>query len=84
MKADFKNWTKYFGGKYMKYWYIAFAVVVAFMFASSINDAGVKNFKYTAYNRDGSVNYTEDIPIELIPFKIKADEPKAIEPVKTF
>ena len=39
MGEKFKKFSRYFGGEYMKYWYIAFAVTVLLMLAFSIADA---------------------------------------------
>ena len=35
MGEKFKKFSKYFGGEYMKYWYIAFAITVLLMLAFS-------------------------------------------------
>lgn len=55
MGEKFKKFSRYFGGEYMKYWYIAFAVTVLLMLAFSIADAKVDKFKFTVYNEDGTI-----------------------------
>ena len=49
MGERFKKFSRYFGGEYMKYWYIAFAVTVLLMLAFSIADAKVD--KFTSYEK---------------------------------
>lgn len=79
-----KKFTKYFGGIYMKYWYIAFAVIVVLMLLFKLNDSAISEYKVTIYNRDGSVASEKIIKQEELPKTIKTDEPKTIEPVKMF
>lgn len=79
-----KKFTKYFGGIYMKYWYIAFAVIVVLMFIYRLNDSGITEYKYTEYNRDGSVASERIIQQTELPMVKKINEPKTIEPVKRF
>ena len=52
MGEKFKKFSKYFGGEYMKYWYIAFAITVLLMLAFSIADSKVDKFKFTVYNKN--------------------------------
>ena len=42
-----KKFTKYFGGEYMKYWYIAFVVILIAMIISMVNDTSYLNDAYT-------------------------------------
>lgn len=79
-----KKFTKYFGGIYMKYWYIAFAIIVVLMLLFKLNDSAISEYKVTIYNRDGSVASEKIIKQEELPKTIKTDEPKTIEPVKMF
>lgn len=57
-----KKFTKYFGGDYMKYWYVAFAVILFTMFASMINDGSVKSYDLYIYNPDGTLKSVETVP----------------------
>lgn len=79
-----KRFTKYFGGIYMKYWYVAFAIIVVLMLLFRVNDSAVDEYKVTIYNRDGSVASEKIIKQEELPKTIKTNEPKTIEPVKMF
>lgn len=79
-----KKFTKYFGGIYMKYWYIAFAIIVVLMLLFKVNDSAVKEYKVTIYNRDGSIASENIIKQEELPKTIRTNEPKTIEPVKMF
>ena len=56
-----KKFTKYFGGDYMKYWYIAFVVVLICMAVSVVNDRSVSSYTLYIYNPDGSLQSTETI-----------------------
>ncbi len=57
MGEKFKKFSRYFGGEYMKYWYIAFAVTVLLMLAFSIADAKVDKLKimYFAAAKNSSI-----------------------------
>lgn len=51
----YKDFTKYFGGEYMRYWYIAFAVVVIWFTVNLVNNSAVREFQLTAYDANGKV-----------------------------
>ena len=39
-----KRFSKYFGGEYMKYWYIAFAITVVLMAVYHISEVSVVKY----------------------------------------
>ncbi len=82
-----KIWDKicsYFGGKYMTYWYIAFAVTVVLMLVFSIKDAKIDNFKFIVYNEDGSVQSEQIISKEEVEMKVRSATSRAAIPEKLF
>ena len=56
-----KKFTKYFGGEYMKYWYIAFVVILIAMMISMVNERSVKGYTLYIYNNDGSLKSQEKL-----------------------
>lgn len=84
MGDKFKKFTKYFGGDYMKYWYVAFAVTVLLMLAFSIADAKVDKFKYTVYNEDGSIQSERIISKEEADISARSSNSRSIVPEKIF
>ncbi len=84
MGERFKKFSKYFGGEYMKYWYIAFAVTVLLMLAFSIADSKVNKFKFTVYNEDGSIQSEQIISKEEVDIKARSAHSRSIVPEKIF
>lgn len=69
-----KQFNQYFGGRYMKYWYVAFFVVMAWFIVNLFNDASVNRYVLTAYDATGhpidsmevnqtTMNQPESLPI---------------------
>lgn len=52
------RFSEYFGGKYMKFWYIAFGLVLMWMGLSYYNSLAVDTYEVTIYNTDGTVQAT--------------------------
>ena len=52
--------TKYFYGKYLKYWYIAFVMILAVMFMNSYIKRNVIQFELIVFNNYG-VQVSSDI-----------------------
>lgn len=84
MGERFKKFSKYFGGQYMKYWYIAFAVTVILMLAFSIADSKVDKFKFTIYNEDGSIKSEQIISKEEVEIRARSANSRSVEPEKIF
>ena len=84
MGERFKKFSKYFGGEYMKYWYIAFAVTVLLMLAFSIADSKINKFKFTVYNEDGSIQSEQIISKEEVDIKARSAHSRSIVPDKIF
>lgn len=84
MGERFKKFSMYFGGEYMKYWYIAFAVTVLLMLAFSIADAKVDKFKFTVYNEDGSIQSEQIISKEEVDIRARSAHSRSIVPEKIF
>ncbi len=57
-----KNFTKYFGGEYIKYWYAAFGIILIVMIFSMVNDKSVTSYKLYIYNQDGTIKSEEEVP----------------------
>ena len=47
--------TRFFGGKYMKYWYIAAVLIIIFMAGSYMNAKNIEGFDLTIYNNEGKI-----------------------------
>lgn len=84
MGEKFKKFSKYFGGEYMKYWYIAFAITVLLMLAFSIADSKVDKFKFTVYNEDGSIQSEQIISKEEVELRARSANSRSIVPEKIF
>ena len=84
MGERMKKFTKYFGGQYMKYWYIAFAITVLLMLAFSISDSKVDKFKFTIYNEDGSIQSDQIISKEEVELRARSVNSRSVEPEKLF
>lgn len=84
MGERFKKFSKYFGGQYMKYWYIAFAITVLLMFAFSISDSKVDKFKFTVYNKDGSIQSEQIISKEEVELRARSAHSRSVIPEKIF
>jgi len=50
-----KGFTRLFGGKFMKYWYIATVVVIALMYGFYLNDKNIEGYSLTIYQSNGEV-----------------------------
>lgn len=80
-----KKFAKYFGGEYMKYWYVAFVVVLGIMIFDMYNDRHVKYYKLTVYNNAGEVveqRKVENRNVESLALKLPIT--KTFDSVKKF
>ena len=84
MGEKFKKFSKYFGGEYTKYWYIAFAITVLLMLAFSIADSKVDKFKFTVYNEDGTIQSEQIISKEEVELRARSANSRSIVPEKIF
>ena len=84
MGEKFKKFSRYFGGEYMKYLYIAFAVTVLLMLAFSIADAKVDKFKFTVYNEDGTIQSERIVSKEEVDISARSAHSRSIVPEKIF
>ena len=60
---NIRSVTRFFGGQYMKYWYIAAVVVIGFMVASFINAKNIEGLDLTLYNNKGEI--VEEVFIDI-------------------
>ncbi|MEC9492503.1 hypothetical protein [Flexistipes sp.] len=80
-----RKFAKYFGGEYMKYWYVAFVVVLGIMIFDMYNDRHVRYYELTVYNNAGEVikqSEVENRNVESLALKLPIT--KAFDPVKKF
>ncbi len=56
--------TKFFYGKYLKYWYIAFVIIVICMLASYYGNRSIKSYSLIIFNSDGTINEIEEVNAE--------------------
>ena len=88
----FKEMNKYFSGEYMKYWYVAFVVVVAVMLFSFYNSKSVYQFQLTTFDRQGNVIESKVIherefgmtENERLDYIVPIKETKTVVPLKKF
>lgn len=83
-KEKKKRFSKYFGGEYMKYWYIAFAITVVLMAVHHIMERSIDSFKYTEYNEDGSIAKEMVISQEETETRARSSNSRSIVPEKPF
>lgn len=84
MGERFKKFSRFFGGEYMKYWYIAFAVTVLLMLAFSVAESKIDTFKFTVYNEDGSVQSEQIISKEELELRARSANSRSVVPEKIF
>ena len=51
----FRDFNRFFTGKYLKYWYAALFVVIAWIVIVTFNNRNVNKFEVTIYNSNGEV-----------------------------
>lgn len=56
--------TKFFYGKYLKYWYIAFVIIVMLMAASYYGNRTLKSYKLIIFNTNGTINEIEEVDVK--------------------
>jgi hypothetical protein len=80
-----KKFNKYFGGEYIKYWYVAFFIVILIMVFDSYNDRTVTAYKLTIYDNNGNnVETTIISRQELLSSNLRLPLTKSFEPIKKF
>jgi hypothetical protein len=47
--------SQYFGGRYMRYWYVAFAAVMIWFIVNLLNNSAVSKYEFTAFDSEGNV-----------------------------
>lgn len=83
-KEKKKRFSKYFGGEYMKYWYVAFAITVILMAVFYISEKNINTFVYTEYNEDGSIAKEQVISKEEVEIRARSSHSRSIVPEKAF
>jgi len=78
----YKEFTKYFGGQYMRYWYMAFAVVVIWFTVNLVNNGAVSEYKLTGYDSNGTVIGTKTVRADSMTPPERLPITKAYEPIK--
>lgn len=80
-----KRFNKYFGGEYLKYWYVAFFIVLSIMIFDFYNDRSYDAYKLTIYDKNGNVVDVKNISrLELSRSNLILPITKAFEPIKKF
>lgn len=79
-----KDMNKYFSGEYMKYWYVAFVVVLAAMFFSFYNSKSVYQFEVTVFDQNANVIERKIIHERELGLVETIRAPKAVKPIKKF
>jgi hypothetical protein len=79
-----KRFNKYFGGEYMKYWYVAFIVTIAIMALNMISAKNVREFEITVFDKNGQVIEKKVYHKNELRIIEKIRQPKAVMPLKKF
>lgn len=80
-----KRFNKYFGGEYLKYWYVAFFIILSIMLFDFYNDRSYDAYKLTIYDKNGNVVEVKNISrLELSRGNLNLPITKAFEPIKKF
>lgn len=79
-----KKFSKYFGGEYMKYWYIAFAITIAIMVLNFISAKNVREFEITVFDNKGNIIEKKVYHKNELRIIEKIRQPKAVFPLKKF
>lgn len=77
-----KNFSQYFGGKYMKYWYVAFVVVMGWFVLNLANSIAVSSYELTAYDQNGRALGSEIVHRDTMSKPERLPITKAYRPVK--
>jgi hypothetical protein len=56
--------TKFFYGKYLKYWYITFIIIVMLMLVSYYGNRSLKSYRLVLFNADGTISEIEEVDVE--------------------
>ncbi|WP_022852135.1 hypothetical protein [Limisalsivibrio acetivorans] len=76
------EFSRFFTGSSLKYWYIAFVISLAWLIGSMVNARAVTQYEVTLYDRDGQV---KDVRI-VDKYRLQAPEslqvPKSYRPIK--
>lgn len=80
----FKEMNKYFSGEYMKYWYVAFVVVLSVMIFNFYNSKSVYQFELTIFDNNANVIEQKVIHGRDLGIIETIKTPKAVKPIKKF
>ena len=78
----FKQFSQYFGGKYMPWWYGAFAVVMLWFLLNMVNNSAVTTYELTAYDSSGKVVGTKTVNGNTMTAPERLPVTKEYRPVK--
>lgn len=78
----FKEFSKYFGGSYMPYWYGAFVLVVGWFVINLFNNASVSRYELTAYDNAGNALGSKIVDARTMTPPEKLPVTKSYKPVK--
>ncbi|MGE4466063.1 hypothetical protein [Sphaerochaeta sp.] len=79
---NMKRFNQYFGGKYMRYWYVAFVLVIAWFVLNLFNNGSVSRYELTAYDADGKVLDSMMVDASSMSQPETLPVPKSYKPVK--
>ena len=78
----YSNFTQYFGGRYMKYWYVAFALVMIWFVINLLNNSVVSRYHLTAYDSSGKVVGSKEVRADSMSRPERLPISKSYEPIK--
>lgn len=77
-----KKFNQYFGGKYMKYWYVAFVLVMGWFLLNLFNNGAVHRYVLTAYDSDGKVLASAEVDAATMSQPESLPVTKSYSPIK--
>ncbi|MGE4318695.1 MAG: hypothetical protein AB7E96_07280 [Deferribacterales bacterium] len=79
---NIKKFNQYFGGRYMPYWYVAFALVMGWFLLNLFNNSSVQRYELTAYDTDGKVIDSMEVSASTMSQPESLPITKAYRPIK--
>jgi hypothetical protein len=77
-----KNFGQYFGGQYMKYWYIAFVLVIGWFTIHLVNNGAVNKYELTIYDSNGKIVEKKIVDGRTMPRPERLAITKSYKPIK--
>lgn len=77
-----KSISQYFGGRYMKFWYVAFVLVMGWFVLGLVNRMAVSSYELTGYDSNGNVVGTKIVDMNTMTNPDRLPVTKSYKPIK--